>query len=109
MRQLLLLRHSKSSWDDRDLSDHARPLNPRGLQAATAMRDAMTNLGLCPDLVLVSTAKRTRETLAALEPWPEPPRVEAMDGLYLASASSLLGTLLKVADTVRSVLVVGHN
>ncbi len=109
MRQLLLLRHAKSSWDDRDLSDHARPLNPRGIQAATAMRAALTNLGLCPDLVLVSTARRTRETLAALEPWPETPLVEPMDVLYLASAASILGILQEVSPTVRSVMVVGHN
>lgn len=109
MRQLLLLRHAKSSWDDRDLPDHDRPLNPRGKQAAGAMRGAMANLGLCPDLVLVSTARRTRETAAALEPWPETPLVELMDSLYLASAPALLAALQAVAETVRSVLLVGHN
>lgn len=109
MRQLLILRHAKSSWDDRDLSDHARPLNPRGRQAATAMRVAMGSLGLAPDLVLVSTARRTRETLAALEPWAETPLVEPMDGLYLASAATLLKSLQEVKETVRSVLLVGHN
>ena len=109
MRQLLLLRHAKSSWDDRDLSDHARPLNPRGKQAAEAMRDSMATLGLVPDLVLVSTSRRTQETLAAFEPWAETPLVEAMDSLYLASSATLLSTLQEVAETVRSVLVVGHN
>jgi phosphohistidine phosphatase len=109
MRQFLLLRHAKSSWDDRDLSDHARPLNPRGRQAATAMRAAMETLGLAPDLVLVSTAKRTMQTLEALEPWAETPLVEPMDSLYLASAATLLKSLQDVAETVRSVLVVGHN
>jgi phosphohistidine phosphatase len=109
MRQLLILRHAKSSWDDRDLSDHARPLNPRGRQAATAMRAAMINLGLSPDLVLVSTAKRTLQTLEALEPWSETPLVEPMDSLYLASAATLLSTIQAVAETVRSVLLVGHN
>ncbi len=109
MRQLLLLRHAKSSWDDRDLSDHARPLNPRGHQAAVAMRGAMESLGLAPDLVLVSTARRTRETLEALEPWAETPLVEPMDSLYLASAAVLMATLQEVKETVRSVLLVGHN
>ncbi|MBV9811947.1 MAG: histidine phosphatase family protein, partial [Acetobacteraceae bacterium] len=53
MRQLLLLRHAKSSWDDPKLSDHARPLNPRGRHAARAMRGVMQTLGLAPDIVLV--------------------------------------------------------
>ncbi len=109
MRQLLLLRHAKSSWDDRDLSDHARPLNPRGQQAARAMRDAMANLGLAPDLVLVSTARRTLQTLEAFEPWAETPLVDPLDSLYLASATAVLGVLHDVPETVRSVLLVGHN
>jgi phosphohistidine phosphatase SixA len=37
MRQLLLLRHAKSSWDDARLTDHARPLNMRGRKAADAI------------------------------------------------------------------------
>ena len=63
MRQLLLLRHAKSSWDDPKLPDFERPLNLRGRAAATAMREAMAGLGLSPDQVLVSTAQRTLQTL----------------------------------------------
>lgn len=59
MRQLLLLRHAKSSWDERDTPDHARALNRRGALAAAAMRTAMEGLGLAPDVVLVSTSRRT--------------------------------------------------
>jgi phosphohistidine phosphatase len=109
MRQLLLLRHAKSSWDDRDLSDHARPLNPRGRQAAGAMRAEMERLGLAPDLVLVSSARRTKQTAEALEPWPDTPLTDTLDSLYLASAATLLQTLNEVPETVRSVLLVGHN
>jgi phosphohistidine phosphatase len=109
MRQLLLLRHAKSSWDDRDLSDHARPLNPRGRLAAGAMRVEMERLGLAPDLVLVSSARRTMQTAEALEPWPDTPLTDTLDNLYLASAETLLQTLQEVPETVRSVLLVGHN
>ena len=109
MRQLLLLRHAKSSWDERELPDHERPLNPRGRRAALAMRDAMERLGLAPDLVLVSSSVRTVQTLEALEPWADTPLVERMESLYNASASMLLDTLRDVKETVRSVLIVGHN
>lgn len=109
MRQLLLLRHAKSSWDDPGLPDFERPLNPRGRAAAAAMRTAMAGLGLAPDQVLVSTAKRTLETLDALEPWDETPLVEPMDSLYLAPAAGLLRALQDVQPTVRSVLVIAHN
>lgn len=109
MRQLLLMRHAKSSWDDPRLSDHARPLNPRGRAAAAAMRRMMQEAGLAPDLVLVSSARRTLQTLEALEPWDDTPLVEPMDALYLADPPQLLQVLRGVAETVRSVLLLGHN
>ena len=109
MRQLLLLRHAKSSWDDPGLPDFERPLNPRGRAAAAAMRTAMAGLGLAPDQVLVSTSKRTLQTLEALEPWEDTPLVEPMDSLYLAPAAGLLRALQDVQPTVRSVMVVAHN
>ena len=109
MRQLLLLRHAKSLWDDARLSDHGRPLNARGREAALAMRAAMLKLSLSPDVVLVSSARRTLQTLEALLPWPDTPIIEPMDALYLATAPQLLAVLNNVAETVRSVLLIGHN
>ena len=109
MRQLLLLRHAKSSWDERDLPDHERPLNRRGQQAAAAMRVAMEGLGLAPDVVLVSTSKRTLQTLEALEPWADTPLVDHVGGLYLASAPVILKAIQDVGAMARSVMVVGHN
>jgi phosphohistidine phosphatase len=109
MRQLLLLRHAKSSWGDKALPDQDRPLSPRGRRAASAMRRAMRDLGLAPDLVLLSPSRRTRETLEALEPWDEAPLIEPVDGLYLAAAPQLLEVLRGAAETVRSVMLIGHN
>ena len=109
MRQLLLLRHAKSSWDDPRLSDHARPLNARGRRGAQAMASAMRDLGLAPDIVLVSSARRTLQTLEALAPLDGPPLIEPMDDLYLAPWQRLLDVLRQVPDTARSVLLIGHN
>ena len=109
MRQLMLLRHAKSTWDDASLPDRDRPLNARGRRSAAIMRQAMRDLGLAPDVVLVSTAKRTMETLEALEPWDDTPLIEPMDSLYLANPMQLAAALHGVAETVRSVLLIGHN
>ncbi len=109
MRQLLILRHAKSSWDSAASPDRDRPLNARGRHAATIIRQAMRDLGLVPDMVLVSTARRTQETLELLEPWDDAPLVEPMDSLYLATAEELLAALHDVPETVRSVLLIGHN
>ena len=111
MRQLLLLRHAKSAWDDPGLDDHARPLNPRGRVAAAGLRGVMETVGLRPDLVLVSSARRTLQTLEALQPWPGPdaPLVRPLDALYLATAEQLFDAVRGVPPTARCVLVIGHN
>jgi phosphohistidine phosphatase len=109
MHQLLLLRHAKSSWDDTQLPDRDRPLSKRGRRAASAMRQAMRDLDLIPDLVMVSPARRTQDTLARLEPWDDTPLIEPMEALYLATAAQLLDVLHDVPETVRSVLLIGHN
>ena len=109
MHTLMLLRHAKSSWDDNSLSDHARPLNRRGRLAAEAMREVMRGLGLTPDLVLVSSSRRTLQTMEALEPWTPAPRVEPLDTLYLASADAIVDVLSDVAESVGCALLIGHN
>ncbi len=109
MQQLLLLRHAKSSWDNPGQSDHARPLNARGRHAATQIRAVLRDLNLLPDVVLVSSARRTMQTLEALAPWDETPIIEPMDGLYLAESPRILDIIRGVSETVRSLLVVGHN
>jgi phosphohistidine phosphatase len=109
MHQLLLLRHAKSSWDDTDIVDRARPLNRRGQRAAAAISRAISQLGLAPRLILVSPAERTMQTLAALAPFPAETRIETSEALYLADMEQLLQILREVCETMPSVLVVGHN
>lgn len=109
MRQLMLLRHAKSSWDDPGLPDHARPLNARGRRAAAAMAAAMRDLGLTPDIVLVSSARRTLQTLEALTPFEDGALVEPMDALYLAPCQRLIEEIRRTPETARSLLLIGHN
>lgn len=91
------------------MSDKDRPLNARGRRSAVTMRLAMRDLGLAPDVILVSTSRRTLETLEALEPWDDTPLVEPMEDLYLADPMQMIAVLHGVAETVRSVLLIGHN
>jgi len=109
MPQLLLLRHAKSSWDDPKLPDHSRPLNARGKYAAANAGRLLRHMQLTPDRVLVSSARRTLQTLEQLEPWEGAPRVEIVDGLYLAPARVILDLLHHVPPETERLLVVGHN
>jgi phosphohistidine phosphatase len=107
-KQLLLLRHAKSSWDDAELEDQDRPLAPRGRRAAAKIATYLRREGIEPDLVLCSPATRARQTFELLGLGPE---VEVLfeDGLYGASAGELLARLRQLDDTTGSVLVIGHN
>jgi phosphohistidine phosphatase len=61
-RTLILIRHTKSDWDDPGLDDHDRPLNDRGRLSAPRIGAWLAEQGFQPDAVLCSTARRTRET-----------------------------------------------
>jgi len=61
-RQLTLLRHAKSSWDDARLKDRNRPLNDRGERDAPVMGQRLRARGARPTLIITSPAVRARRT-----------------------------------------------
>jgi phosphohistidine phosphatase len=105
-KQLFLLRHAKSSWEDPQLDDHDRPLAPRGRRAAKAMADHLRAAEIQPSLVLCSTARRARETLDGLAVEGE---VRIERELYGASTGELLERLHRVPEGIESTLLIGHN
>jgi phosphohistidine phosphatase len=107
-RRLLLLRHAKSAWPD--VPDSERPLNDRGRKDAPAMGRWLQSSGYVPDLVLCSTACRTRETWDLLAPGlgAEPP-VRYEQRIYEATALSLLHLLRESGNGYRTVMLIGHN
>ena len=110
MKQLFLLRHAKSSWDDNSLADHDRPLSERGRAAAPRIGAYMRGGGYLPDLVLCSTSTRTRLTLdAVLAELGVEPAIEFEEELYLAAPGEMLDLVRSVPDTVEAVLMVAHN
>jgi phosphohistidine phosphatase len=110
MKQLFLLRHAKSSWDDSDLVDHDRPLAPRGRRAVKLIAEHLNREGVRPALVLCSSARRTRETLDGIVPaLGEGLSVQIERELYAASEQSLLDRLRAVEDRVESLMLIGHN
>ena len=107
MSRLYLLRHAKSSWKDSTLSDHDRPLAPRGRRASKAIGRYMRDHDFEPELVLCSSAKRARQTLERLGPAGLDARIEPE--LYGAGARDLLARLHQVPEAVASVMLIGHN
>ena len=91
MRRLLLLRHAKSSWAEPGASDHERPLNRRGQEAAPRIGAYLGRHKLIPDIVLCSSAQRTRETWALVAgEFKAAPSVAYVDRLYDATWRAVL-------------------
>jgi phosphohistidine phosphatase len=110
VKRLYLLRHAKSSWGDPHLSDHDRPLAPRGRRAATRIGRHLRSAGIEPEEVLCSTAARARQTLDAVLPFLDPHvTVHIEDEIYRADSDELLDRLREVSSTVASVMLIGHN
>ena len=111
MLTLTLFRHAKSSWDDETFDDFERPLAQRGLEAAPRMGRALAELGPTVDVVLCSTARRTRETLNLVlqELAPDQPLVQFDEALYHGLPEILFERILKYAGSARHILLVGHN
>ena len=111
MRSLILIRHAKSSWENFEVSDFDRPLNDRGKRDAPEMADRLQKRGIRPDLLLVSTAKRTRKTADSfITAWSLPAtQVSYLDELYLASPTTLRNILAALPGQVHTVAVISHN
>jgi phosphohistidine phosphatase len=109
MHRLHLLRHAKSGADD-SIDDRDRPLSRRGRDAASRVAESLP-AALGPiDLVLCSTALRTRETAASvLAGFAAPPRILFEDVLYLAAPAVLMRRLRQLDEGCGAVLVIGHN
>jgi phosphohistidine phosphatase len=110
MLRLLLLRHAKASPGESGLADFDRHLIPRGRRAGAAIGQYMAARKLAPDLILCSSSRRTRDTLAALLPFIKGDTdIHLTDELYESTVESYLATIRKRGGTAATLLIVGHN
>lgn len=104
-RTLVLLRHAKSDYPA-GVPDHQRPLAARGRREAPIAGEWIRKNVPEIDLVLCSTATRTRETLAAAD---IDAAVEYLDDLYATSHLDYLMVLREYGADAGTVLLVGHE
>ena len=109
MRRLMLLRHAKSDWSGGQ-RDHDRALSARGKRAAPLVGAYMAQHKLLPDNVVISTARRTRDTWSLVKSaWDKAPPMALEERIYDASASRLLDIVRSTDDRTESLLLIGHN
>jgi phosphohistidine phosphatase len=108
-KTLVLMRHSKAEGG-LGKPDHDRDLSPRGRRDAAAAGAWLREQGYVPDLVICSTAHRTRQTWdGACAGGANTEFVEYRRSVYLGGAEQVLETIREDAGEMETVLVVGHN
>ena len=111
MKNLMIMRHAKSSWSDADLADIDRPLNLRGRLASTMMGVWISDIGPHPDHVLLSPARRVQETWERVERAATglEPVVQTVDDIYMADPTRLIEAMRNLPGTCETCLLIGHQ
>ena len=110
-RELLLVRHAKSSWKQPALADRQRPLTARGREDARRMARVLDQKGVRPELIVSSPARRALQTARIFAKRLHYRRahiaIEAQ--LYEATPRRLMAFIQHLDEERRCVLLFGHN
>lgn len=107
MKQLLLLRHGDTQDDSPTGADKDRPLTKRGVEQAAYIRRYLEDNDLVPDLIMSSDAKRTRETVQAMDFDDIGTIYET--SLYHAPAMRLFDEVFTTDNNTDRLMLVAHN
>ncbi len=110
MKNLYLIRHAKSDWNDGSNSDFERGLNKRGEKAILTMAKVLKEKKVMPDLILSSSAKRTKLTAKGLaKAIGYSGEIKYIDALYMAEPATIQELIKDVNDKYDTLFIVGHN
>ncbi|MDE1461151.1 SixA phosphatase family protein [Spartinivicinus poritis] len=111
MKELLLVRHAKSSWKDDSLADFDRPLNKRGKKTAPLMGQLLADKHWQPDRVFASPAARTKATAELLLPALAipPDQIDWYPSLYDASVKAIFNAIKQAPAACQRLMIIGHN
>lgn len=108
--RLMLLRHAKAEKAEPGMRDRDRPLAARGRKDAARLGAYLVHHELVPDQVLVSPARRTRETWEQLVPVLFPQAAETYDKrLYEGEPEGILAAIKEAGRSAQTLMVIGHN
>ncbi|MFU8843264.1 MAG: SixA phosphatase family protein [Bacteroidales bacterium] len=111
MKQLLIVRHAKSSWDHPGLEDYQRPLQERGKKKIRYVLDFLLKEKAKPDLILSSHATRALDTAKIIAHALDIPveKIIISKNIYHGDADSLFNHFYDLSDEIKTLMIVGHN
>jgi len=109
-RELLILRHGKSSWDS-FASDFERTLTDQGQQHVERVGHFLQQNDLIPDFILSSPAQRAIHTATIIcqSLGIDSNTIQTDGQIYNAQVEDLLTALSQCPEKSQRVLLVGHN
>lgn len=108
MKHLYLLRHANTQPNAGD--DKARILTPKGIKEVQSIANQLLSEKHDINIVLCSTAIRTKQTLHHLESFLDKELyVEYKESLYNSSFDELIETIKKTQDNFTNVMAISHN
>ncbi len=110
-KQLLLVRHAKSDWDNIKLSDFDRPLNSRGEKNAPEMARRLLKRGKIPQQIVSSPAVRALTTAQhfAKELGLNKSDIVKEEEIYEALTSTLINVVNLLDNSYSFTALFGHN
>ncbi len=111
MKNIFFVRHAKSDWSNKILSDHDRPLNARGERDAKKMSEVFTSLGFDLDILLSSSAVRTQFTAQYFLETAgiDISKLKIEPSIYESSAENIFAIIEKIDKKHENVMIFGHN
>lgn len=111
MKELLVIRHAKSSWANAFQGDFERPLNDRGHRDAPIMAERIMKRGLSIQCFASSTANRALTTAVYFaETYGKKKKdILLFPELYHAPEETFYQVISKLSDAYNTVALFSHN
>ena len=110
-RQLIIVRHGKSSWSHENVADIDRHLKERGIHDAYTMAERLKKNSLFPELVMSSPAARALHTALIFARTLKHPfsQLQLQDDFYHGDEQDVLDIIRQAPDDKNSLMIFGHN
>ena len=109
MLNLYVMRHSKSSWNARNIDDFERPLSNRGRKDIKLIIAFLKKKKITFDLAYVSSSKRTKQTFKILKKDISFKKIIYSKKFYLCSKNIILNTIRNTKKKYKNILIVNHE
>ncbi|WP_418637418.1 SixA phosphatase family protein [Winogradskyella sp.] len=110
MKEIILIRHGKSSWEH-DVTDRERPLKTRGINDIKLVANHFFNNNSVPEIIFSSPARRALSTceifMNTLNIAKE--EVVVVEELYDFDGRNVIDFIKNLSNEYNEVMIFGHN